>query len=65
MFGSHQLRGGVEKKYARVARGHLVVTNAGVAKAANHHLVPTIQQDFTVDTGLAFQVAPNSYLKED
>lgn len=58
----HSLWGKVEKKYARVARGNLVVTDLGVAKATDHDLVAPIQEDFTVDIRLPFQVAPHSDL---
>ena len=62
MLWSHGLWGRVEKKYASVARGYLVVTDPGVAKPADHHLVAAIQEDLAVDVGLPFQVAPHSDL---
>lgn len=62
MFWPHVLRGRVEKEYARVARGYLVVADPGVAKAADHQLVAAVQEKFTVDVGLPFQVAPHSDL---
>lgn len=59
MFWSHGLRSRVEKEYAGVAHGHLVVTDPRVTKAADHHLVATI----LVDVGLSFQVAPHPDLQ--
>lgn len=59
VLGPHGLRSEVEKKYASVSRGHLVVTDPGVAEPADHHFVASIQKDFTVDVGLPFQVAPD------
>lgn len=59
VFRAHVQRSRVEKEDARVARGYLVVTDVGVAEAADHHLVATIQEDFAVDAGLPFQVAPH------
>lgn len=64
MLGAHILRSWVEKEYARVARGYLVVTYAGVAEAADHQLVASIQENFTVDVGFAFQVTPHSDLQK-
>lgn len=62
MFGPHVVRGRVEEEYASVAHGHLIVTDPGVAEAADHHLVAAIQENFTVHAGLPFQVTPNSDL---
>ena len=59
VFRPHGLRAGVEEEYARVARGHLVVADPGIAKATDHHLVAAVQEDFAVDVGLPFQVAPH------
>lgn len=62
VFQARGQRGRVEKEYTCVARGHLVVADLGVAEAAYHHLVAAIQENFTVDAGLPFQVAPHPNL---
>lgn len=59
VFRAHVQRSRVEEEDARVARGDLVVADVGVAEAADHHLVAAVQEDFTVDAGLPFQVAPH------
>lgn len=59
VFRAHVRRRRVEKEYARVARGYLVVADVGVAEAADHHLVAAVQENVTVDAGLPFQVAPH------
>lgn len=55
----HELRGQVEKEYAGVTCGNLVVTDPRITKATNHHLVAAIQKNITIDYGLPFQVAPH------
>lgn len=59
---SHGLRCWIEEEYTGVSCGHLVVADAGVAKATDHHFVAAVQEDFAVDAGLAFQVAPHADL---
>lgn len=62
VFWSQRLWCSVEKENASVSCCHLVVADSRVTKAANHHLVPAIQKDLSVHTGLSFQVAPHSDL---
>lgn len=59
----HVLGGGVDKENPGVPCRDLVVADQGVPKAADHHFVPTIQEDFMSHDIFAFEVPPDSDLK--
>lgn len=60
--GPHGFGRQVDKENACVARGHPVVTDDGVAKATDHHLVATVQQYLSIDHRFALQVTPDPHL---
>lgn len=52
----------VHKENSGIPSGHLVVTDEGISKATNHHLVATIKQTLLGHHVFALQVPPDSNL---